>query len=127
MLDGEIVCLDRHGKTQFKDPLFRRGEPRFYAFDLLWCDAEDLRHLPLMYRKIRLRSIVPEQGVRLLYSDHIEQDGEGLFRLACEHVLEDIVAKWKFAPFLLDQPTSWLKIRNRSYSQRVGGLEDITG
>jgi ATP-dependent DNA ligase len=29
ILDGEIVCLDRHGKTQFRDLLFRRGEPRF--------------------------------------------------------------------------------------------------
>jgi hypothetical protein len=40
VLDGEIVCLDRHGKTQFKDLLFRRGEPRFYACNLLrldWC------------------------------------------------------------------------------------------
>ena len=44
MLDGEIVCLDRRGKTQFRDLLFRRGEPRFYAFDLLWCDGEDLRY-----------------------------------------------------------------------------------
>jgi bifunctional non-homologous end joining protein LigD len=42
ILDGEIVSLDRHGKTQFKDLLFRRGEPRYYAFDLLWCDGEDL-------------------------------------------------------------------------------------
>jgi ATP-dependent DNA ligase len=38
ILDGEIVCLDRLGKTQFKDLLFRRGEPRCYAFDLLWAD-----------------------------------------------------------------------------------------
>jgi ATP-dependent DNA ligase len=30
ILDSEIVCRDRHGKTQFKDLLFRRGEPRFY-------------------------------------------------------------------------------------------------
>jgi bifunctional non-homologous end joining protein LigD len=43
ILDGEIVALDRHGKTQFRDLLFRRGEPRYYAFDLLWCDGEDLR------------------------------------------------------------------------------------
>ena len=42
ILDGEIVALDRHGKTQFKDLLFRRGEPRFYAFDLLWYHGEDL-------------------------------------------------------------------------------------
>jgi len=28
---------------------------------------------------------VPRQGERLLYCDHVEADGEGLFRLACEH------------------------------------------
>ena len=43
VLDGEIVCLDRHGKTQFKDLLFRRGEPRFYAFDVQWLDGKDMR------------------------------------------------------------------------------------
>jgi len=36
VLDGEIVCLDLHGKPQFRDLLFRRAEPMFYAFDLLW-------------------------------------------------------------------------------------------
>ena len=34
VLDGEIVCLDRKGRSQFRDLLFRRGEPRYYAFDL---------------------------------------------------------------------------------------------
>ena len=82
ILDGEIVALDRHGKSQFRDLIFRRGEPRFYAFDLLWLDGEDLRYLPLIDRKLRLRSVVPQRGERLLYCDHIEQDGEGLFRLA---------------------------------------------
>jgi len=27
VLDGEIVCLDPEGKTQFRDLLFRRAEP----------------------------------------------------------------------------------------------------
>jgi bifunctional non-homologous end joining protein LigD len=45
VLDGEIVSLDASGKSQFRDLLFRRGEPRFYAFDALWTDGEDLRHL----------------------------------------------------------------------------------
>jgi len=35
VLDGEIVCLDADGQPQFRDLLFRRGEPRFVAFDLL--------------------------------------------------------------------------------------------
>jgi bifunctional non-homologous end joining protein LigD len=34
VLDGEIVALDSHGKPQFRDLLFRRAEPRFYAFDI---------------------------------------------------------------------------------------------
>ena len=36
VLDGEIVCLDAHGKSQFRDLLFRRAEPVCYAFDILW-------------------------------------------------------------------------------------------
>ena len=33
ILDGEIVCLDRNGKSLFYELLLRRGEPRFVAFD----------------------------------------------------------------------------------------------
>jgi bifunctional non-homologous end joining protein LigD len=124
ILDGEIVCLDRHGKTQFKDLLFRRGEPRFYAFDLLWADdGDDLRYLPLIDRKLRLRSVVPNHGERLLYCDHVDGDGEKLFRLAVEHDLEGVVAKWKSGPYLPQEPSSWVKIRNRRYSQWVGREE----
>ncbi len=123
LLDGEIVALDRHGKSQFRDLLFRRGEPRFYAFDLLWCDGEDLRYLPLIERKARLRSVVPRRGERLLYCDHVEAEGEMLFQLACEADLEGIVAKHKYAPYVPQQEPTWLKIRNRSYSQWVGREE----
>ena len=44
VMDGEIVCLSRAGKPEFRDLLFRRGEPLFVAFDLLWCDGQDLRY-----------------------------------------------------------------------------------
>src|SRR5690242_7630508 len=36
VLDGEIVVLDRKGKPQFRDLLFRRAEPHYVAFDILW-------------------------------------------------------------------------------------------
>jgi len=36
VLDGEIVCLDREGKSQFRDLLFHRGFPCFFAFDILF-------------------------------------------------------------------------------------------
>jgi bifunctional non-homologous end joining protein LigD len=137
VLDGEIVCLDADGKPQFRDLRFRRAEPLFYAFDILWDEhgrsndkdemrrfgnGEDLRYLPLIDRKLRLRAVVPNYGERLLYSDHIDQDGEGMCRLACEHDLEGIVAKRKSDPYLPEQAT-WLKIRNHDYSQWVGREE----
>lgn len=138
VLDGEIVCLDSHGKPQFRNLLFRRADPVFYAFDILWDEhawsddeeeqhrfrnGEDLRYLPLCDRKLRLRAAVPNTGERLLYCDHVEADGVGLFRLACEHDLEGIVAKHKHSPYLPDRETTWMKIRNRSYSQWIGREE----
>jgi bifunctional non-homologous end joining protein LigD len=81
ILDGEIVCLDAYGKPQFRDLLFRREEPLFYGFDILWDvhaksddeedvrrfrNGEDLRYLPLIDRKLRLHAVVPKRGERLL-------------------------------------------------------------
>jgi len=43
VLDGEIVCLDKRGRPQFRDLLFHRGEPCLFAFDLLMSDGKDLR------------------------------------------------------------------------------------
>ena len=122
VLDGEIVCLNDEGKPEFRDLLFRRGEPRFVAFDLLWCDGQDLRYAALTERKHKLRSILPSGSDRLFHCDHIEHEGESLFRLACENDLEGIVAKRKYDPYLPDQ-ANWLKIRNPEYSQWEGRQE----
>ena len=131
VLDGEIVCVDSDGKPQFRDLLFRRAEPVFYAFDILWDEhaksdddeetrrfrnGEDTRYLPLSDRKQRLRTVVPKRGERLLYCDHVDGDGEGLFRLVCENDLEGIVAKCKSDPYLPEH-ANWFKIRNHGYSQ----------
>jgi bifunctional non-homologous end joining protein LigD len=43
ILDGEIICLDAKGVSQFNQLLSRKVEPILYAFDLLWLDGEDLR------------------------------------------------------------------------------------
>jgi ATP-dependent DNA ligase len=117
--------------------LFRRAEPVYYCFDILWdehaksddevemrrfANGEDTRYLPLIERKLRLRRVVPTRCERLLYCDHIDADGEGLFRLACENDLEGIVAKRKDAPYLPEH-ASWLKIRNQNYSQWAGREE----
>src|SRR5215475_5372286 len=78
VLDGEIVCLDQHSRSQFKQLMFHRAQPFFYAFDLLWLNGEDLRGLPLLRRKAHLRKLIGRRKSRLLYLDHLERNGSGL-------------------------------------------------
>jgi bifunctional non-homologous end joining protein LigD len=125
VLDGEIVCLDERGYPQFEDLMFRRGELFFVAFDALWIDGEDLRNVPVLERKRRLRRVVPRgkrSGHRLRYLDHIEADGRGLYRLACERNLEGIVGKDRGGLYDTRRPL-WVKIKNPAYTQAEGREE----
>jgi bifunctional non-homologous end joining protein LigD len=120
VLDGEIVCLDGQGKSQFNELLFRRGEPRFYAFDLLWCEGGHLRHDGLHDRKRQLKALIKGRE-RLLYCDHIEHHGERLHDFVCENDLEGIVAKPRNSPYLFtESQTYWVKVKNPDYTQSLG-------
>jgi len=126
ILDGEVICVDAKGVSQFNQLLSRKGEPVFYAFDLLWLDGEDLRRRPLVERKKRLARLVQAAKCpRLLYAQHIEQRGKSLFAEICARDLEGIVAKRKLGIYK-DDATGWLKVKNRTYSQAEGRHELLT-
>ena len=117
VLDDEICCLEPDGRTQFHKLLFRREWPHSYAFDVLSIDGETLTGLPLLERKRRLLHIMPTIETRLPYLDHLEQRGD-LFHVACERDLEGIVGKWRHGTYQTDgRRTSWLKIKNPTYTQ----------
>jgi len=116
ILDGEIICLDRNGVSQFNQLLDRKTEPVLCAFDLLWLDGEDLRRLPLLDRKNRLYRLLQSGSGRVLYAQHIEHRGKEFFQEVCARDLEGIVAKRKLGVYKEDG-NSWLKIKNPSYSQ----------
>jgi len=126
VLDGEIVCLDRRGKPQFRNLLFRRSEPCFYAFDLLMINGQDQRSERLIDRKQELRRLLSrnESAPALKYADHINANGTALFQRVCKLDLDGIVAKQKFAPYIYSrEETTWVKILNPTYSQREGREE----
>jgi len=126
IIDGEIICLDAKGVSQFNQLLSRKGEPVFYAFDLLWLDGEDLRGMPLIERKKQLARLVrAAKCSRLLYAQHIEQHGKGFFAEICARDLEGIVAKRKLGIYK-DDATGWLKLKNPTYSQAEGRHELLT-
>jgi bifunctional non-homologous end joining protein LigD len=126
VLDGEIVCLDSNGCPQFNDLLFHRGEPCFFAFDILSCDGRDLRLNALIERKAELRRLLSRAPgtSRIRYADHVERNGSSLFELISQRDLEGIVAKAKHGHYTSDREEStWIKIENKNYSQSKGRAE----
>ena len=121
ILDGELVCLDDEGKSLFYDLMFNRAQAHFYAFDILWLDGEDVRGQSTLERKQLLQEVVTDAADRLLYVDHIEEQGEQLFAEICQRDMEGIVAKPAAVPYReLRGRTPWIKIKNPDYSQAEG-------
>jgi len=102
----------------FYELMRRRGPFRFYTFDLLWLDDSDLREQPLFERKKLLRRLLPRPSAAVLYLEHFAS-GTHLFRVICERDMEGVVAKQASAKYT-PEATSWVKIKNREYSQAVG-------
>jgi bifunctional non-homologous end joining protein LigD len=122
ILDGEIVCLDQNGRSQFLQLMHRRrADASFYTFDLLWLDGEDLRQLPLVERKRRLRRLIKSRA-GLLFADQIQGSGIELFQAICARDIEGIVAKHRLGPYEA-RPVTWFKVLNPNYTQKRGRKE----
>ena len=134
ILDGEVVALDEQGRPSFslmqQRTGFRPGGRRaaanadvpvlYYAFDLLYLDGYDLRHLPLEERKKKLAAILVT-GDSLRYSDHYERQGKALFEIAREKGLEGILAKKRDSIYQERRSSEWLKIKIRHRVECVIG------
>jgi bifunctional non-homologous end joining protein LigD len=118
ILDGEIVCVDANGRPDFAALMSRRGMPVYAAFDLLALDGQDLRALPLLERKRRLRRLIRHDGPELRYAPHVRCDGADFFQAACALDLEGIVSKPADSPYV-SQPSPWRKTLNPAYGQKT--------
>jgi len=120
VIDGEICSLDRRGRPQFKNSMFRRGNPPcFFAFDLLTCEGKDLRTERLLDRKQELRRLLAKTSppFPLPYAEHVDGSGTALFQQVCELDLEGIVAKQKFSPYVTEREHI---VRNRCRRKNSG-------
>ena len=70
ILDGEIAVLDEKGRSNFHDLMARGGEPRYYAFDLVWLNGRDLRGSRFWTASGGLHRLIPH----LLRVDHLDGD-----------------------------------------------------
>jgi ATP-dependent DNA ligase len=116
IIDGEIACLDDQGRSIFNELLFRRGLPIFYAFDILYLNDRDLRQLPLIERKEKLRAVIEKSQLPdVLCGKYIEERGVDLYNEVVRRNLEGVVAKRKNGTYAT--VSGWLKIKNPDYTQ----------
>jgi bifunctional non-homologous end joining protein LigD len=114
IIDGEAVACDEIGVASFNRVRYRHHDEDIflYAFDLIELNGDDLRPDPLEGRKVRLEMILTKAGPGIRFNEHMEVDGETVFRHACKLGLEGIVSKRKDSAYRSGRSADWLKMKN---------------
>ncbi len=133
IFDGEIVILDKKGKSNFQLMQnylrAREGTLFYYVFDILSYNGKDLTQLPLVERKAVLKKLLKKAPVsHIRYGEDVDTYGINFFKAAVKQGLEGIVAKRKASTYQLGRSRDWLKIKN-GYRQEfvIGGFTKPKG
>jgi bifunctional non-homologous end joining protein LigD len=136
LIDGEIVAVDHNGLPDFSALQAaiadgKTGNLIFFAFDLLFAGGEDLRALPLVERKERLKQLLEsrKRKARLIrYVEHFDEDGESVLESAQKLSLEGIISKRRDAPYRSGRTESWTKAKVRAgHEVVIGGWKTTQG
>jgi bifunctional non-homologous end joining protein LigD len=125
-IDGEGVVVDERGVTDFerlRSALAERGGSReafLYGFDLLELGGEDLRQHPWEIRRATLTGLLRKARPGIRLSEHLDGDGETIFRHACALGAEGIVAKRRDRPYRSGRCADWVKVKTRTPLQLRG-------
>ncbi|WDZ81876.1 DNA ligase D (plasmid) [Ensifer adhaerens] len=135
IIDGEVCALDENGAPDFAALQAALSEAKtgnliYFAFDLMFCGAEDLRADLLAERKGRLQTMLRDAGddPRLRFVEHFETGGDAVLRSACKLSLEGIVSKRNDAPYLSGRTDTWVKSKCRAgHEVVIGGYAKTNG
>lgn len=130
VLDGEVCALDAAGRSDFQllqNTLGtgRESELVDYVFDALFLDGDDLRSLPLVERKARLRAALGPAArrptARVRYVEHVIGRGDAFFAEACRLGLEGMIAKRADRPYRAGRGPEWVKVKCTGRQELVIG------
>ena len=117
ILDGEVVVVDKSGRSSFQklQQSMKGGAATFVfqIFDLIYLDGYNLTRVPLRERKALLEELLASVKPRgpLRYSDHVVGNGAQFFKQACEYGIEGIVSKLADSVYESTRSRSWLKVK----------------
>ncbi|WP_304062705.1 DNA ligase D [Pedobacter glucosidilyticus] len=118
ILDGEIVAENKAGVHQFQwlqhfDTNAKGLTLKFYVFDILKLNGNDLLDIPLLKRKELLKALMDKyKPQNIVFNEYVLADGEKLFEDAKKKKWEGVIAKRIDDEYYPGKRTdSWLKIK----------------
>ncbi|HZI27991.1 MAG TPA: non-homologous end-joining DNA ligase [Gemmatimonadaceae bacterium] len=130
-VDGEVVVLDEHGRSDV-ERLQRvlggeRGPLQLFLFDLLYLDGFDLRRVRLEDRKrlLRERMIGAASSAPLRLNDHVRGRGKEIYAAACQRGVGGVISKRADAPSQPGRSRSWVEVRCTPQGNGDGTPNDV--
>jgi len=124
ILDAELCLPGQDGVPNFYGLLagmhFRQLELAVYAFDLVHLNGEDLRPLPLVERRRRLKRLLSRAKVSCLHLVEDFDDGQELPEAAERHGLEGVVSKRRDVPYRSGECRDWRKVKTVAWREANG-------
>ena len=136
VLDGEVVVLDEHGKSNFQalqnvlKGVRKRSRLLYFVFDVLHHGGYDVTRVPLVERKRLLAHILEGAGTDspLKFSAHIQGQGGRVLAQACENKLEGIISKRANSLYVPRRTKDWVKVKCGNRQEFViGGYTEPAG
>jgi bifunctional non-homologous end joining protein LigD len=125
VLDGEIVIEDTKGVSNFQMlqnfDTTRKGELKFYVFDILFLNGHRLTELPLAKRKELLDAFFGNYIFNNIFkSETIRGKGEKLYKKLATKGYEGIIAKEADSLYFPGKRSeSWLKVKTSMMQEAV--------
>jgi bifunctional non-homologous end joining protein LigD len=133
LIDGEIVA--GNGDVESFNDLLRRTRSRgreashvsatFIAFDVLYCNGQDMRTEPIEARRKLLNSIVsPANGIAI---SRVYDDGRTFYTNGVRAGLEGVVGKRVGSIYVAGRSPAWIKPKPPMRRSVTNGARDIRG
>ncbi len=126
ILDGEIVALNRQGRSDFMAlqemlKAEKSEELQYYLFDILFLDNKNLQNLSLVERKKILKKILEKKKLtNIFFSENLKFSKNLLVQL-CKKNYEGIIAKMASKPYFQGRNKYWQKIKCHKRQEFVIG------
>lgn len=116
IFDGEAIVQAANGVADLQALRREIGKKHsdrlvYAVFDLLYLDGFDLREAALEHRKRLLREVTAQAPATITYVEHLEGEGEAIYRHACRIGVEGIVSKHRQSPYRSGRQESWVKLK----------------